>query len=416
MHKTSCVVLLLCASLPGRVGAQELSPVDAWALRQRADEAFATQRFDEARGLYETLTTAQPDSSDLWQRVWTIDMAQERWNAAIVAGARLAALGHPLGGALAYGMARAYAQLDDGDEALDWLARALETRYEDRTGIVSDPAFATLRADPRFLRLTAAVPPELDRIRGWRFDLDFFVEEARRLHADPERPAFSDEFQATADNLRALIPQLSDQQVLMEFMRLAALLGDGHTAVYGPTPESSLDLDQRSVPVKFYDFSDGLYIVEAAEGFQDLVGSRVVRLGPLAPEDAFERLRAYRGTDNPMTIRRLDAQVYLRDLGPLQAIGASDDGRTLDVTIERPTGIVDTVALEGGDYAVRRKLRPPTDTDNAPLSAAGGDRLLATGAARPRRHLLPVQPGSGCQRRPFARDVPGRPAGGADAT
>ena len=63
-----------------------------------------------------------------------------------------------------------------------------------------------------------------ERDEGWRSDLEFLVEEARRLHADPDRPAFSSHFDEETAALFDSIPEFSDDQVLAGLMKLVALL------------------------------------------------------------------------------------------------------------------------------------------------------------------------------------------------
>ena len=96
---------------------------------------------------------------------------------------------------------------------------------------LAPPAAATIRTDSTE-----------DRDAGWRSDLNFLLREAQRMHADPERPAFSARFETAAQELHEAIPQLSNDQVLAGMMRLLAILNDGHTAVYGAGRDSTLEI------------------------------------------------------------------------------------------------------------------------------------------------------------------------------
>ena len=263
-------------------------------------------------------------------------------------------------------MATAYIQSGNKEQALIWLEKAIDEKYENRTDLFTDPSFAELKEDPRFIELSGHVSPHLDRVAGWRADLAFFNQEAQRLHGSPEKPSTSNEFQSAIKNLYNRIPQLSDQELLMEFNKLMAILDDGHSVVYGPTEESQGTYINRTLPLKFYDFDDGLFIVDATESLQHLIGSRVISLGEVTPKQAFNRLLDYRGIDNPVTIRWLGAQFYLRDFGFLKAIGASLDGQTITLGIETTAGEVRDILLEGGNstrYNFPQKLRPLTSNN-----------------------------------------------------
>jgi hypothetical protein len=208
----------------------------------------------------------------------------------------------------------------------------------------------------------------VDRDMGWSSDLDFIVSEARRVHADPARPAFSPRFQSEAEQLRADIPDLSNDQVLARMMRLVAILNDGHTALYGPGPDSTLKFELRVLPFKFYSFPSGLYIVDGAGEWGDFAGCRVVRFGQLPAEQVLDRMSAYRGVDNTMTWKWMGPQFYVRMLGMLREVGATSDGGTVELTLATPEGERQTLTVAGGTYDLVRKLRPfPLRTGDIPL-------------------------------------------------
>ena len=347
---------------------QDINNQNILQIRERANTELAEGNFSEAKKYYDALAMIAPGNNEVLSRLWEVNLELSLWNEAIKIGNILDSIGHNLGTSFSYGMASAYMQSGNEEQALIWLEKALDEKYENRSGLFNDPLFAKLREDPRFVKLTGYVYPNLDRVAGWRADLAFFNQEAQRLHDSPDNPSTSNEFQSAVENLYNRIPQLSDQELLMEFRKLMAILDDGHSVVYGPTEESTGAYINSFLPLKFYDFDDGLFIVDATEGFQELIGSRVISLGEVIPKQAFNRLLDYTGVDNPMTIRWLGAQFYLRDFGLLQAIGASLDGQTITLEIETPAGEVRDIFIEGGNYTVSRKLRPLTSNNaNTPL-------------------------------------------------
>ncbi len=207
--------------------------------------------------------------------------------------------------------------------------------------------------------MAAGLSANDDRIDGWRRDVDFFVAEARRVHADPERPASSPAFEAAADELRAALAELSDDQILARMMRLAAILDDGHTAVYGPEPNTPLAFEKRVLPFQFYLFPSGLHIVDGVGEHVDLAGSRVVRLGGVPAEEVLRRMSAYRGVDNAHTWTWMGPQFYVRQLGLLREVGvADDDDGAIEVELVTLDGEARTLRVECGAHDLVRKLRP----------------------------------------------------------
>jgi hypothetical protein len=82
--------------------------------------------------------------------------------------------------------------------------------------------------------------------------------------------------------------------------RIAALVGDGHTNI-APTRDPKIGF--RTLPLKLYCFRDGWFVRSATRSQAALVGSKVLRIGQAAPEDAFRRVRGIIGRDNDMGAR-----------------------------------------------------------------------------------------------------------------
>lgn len=360
---------ILVMSAPPLLRSQDVAPADLYGVRVRADAARAAGDDATALVLYRQVARQQPDSAGVWTRIFRLASSTGDTDTVIEAGAELDRLGHQLGPRFAYTMAQTYARRGDVLPAIDWLSRALRDRYDDRPGIWDDEAFAALRVDPRFRDLAGRPPDGLDREAGWRFDILYFRDEARRLHADPRRPAFAEPFQSAIERLLAEVPSLSDQQILYRLMQISAMLGDGHTGLYGtagPPPHATISLDGRTLPVMFNSFSDGLFVVAGQGPGRELVGARVVQFGPVSTAEVFRRLAAYRGSDNAVTLRWLGSRFFVREAALLEAIGATDSANAVTLTLEWPGGARTRVALPSGDFDFPRKLRPPSAGD-APL-------------------------------------------------
>lgn len=213
---------------------------------------------------------------------------------------------------------------------------------------------------------TATAPA--DRVEGWRVDLAYFAEEARRLHASPERPAHGPRFAEAVEALHRDVPELTDDQMLCRFMALAAVLNDGHTAIYGPSPDTPLHVDARVLPFKFYAFPEGLHIVDGDGDWADYAGSRVLRIGELEAAEVLRRLRVYRGVDNEQTWSWLLPAFYLKRLALLRDVGAAGAGDEVDLEVETLDGERVTLSVPCGEHELPRKLRPfPLGVGDPPL-------------------------------------------------
>jgi tetratricopeptide (TPR) repeat protein len=201
--------------------------------------------------------------------------------------------------------------------------------------------------------------PEQSRPSGltddeWRQDLDFLARTVAEKHRHPfDRLARSD-FDKAAAALREAIPGLADHEIVVGMIKLVALLRDGHSRLnipaaadaqsHTPTAAPKKGVVFHALPLRFYLFSDGLYVQTAAPEKKDLVGARVVGIGTLTAEAALEAVRPAVHYDSEMWFKLVGPE-YLRIPEILHACGVTadpgstplrlaKDGRTMEVVLE----------------------------------------------------------------------------------
>lgn len=342
----------------------------------RAVELYDERRFEEAIPRLRELVRRQPGDAEVWFRLGRASERTDHTEDAIDGYRGALEIGYRFTHWIAHRMALLHAELGRADSAMVWLDRALDEGWDDRPSIATNPAFEALRGHPRFPEVAGELPDRpFSRDAGWRYDLDFLVREARRMHAGPHRPAFSAAFDSAASELHDRIPELSNDRIVWELRRLIVLLGDGHTGIYGPGPDTPLEFRARDLPLLFYEFDDGLFVVDAVGKARRWIGSRVLAFGPLTAEEALSALPEYTYADNPMSVRWIGARWVLPALGFLQAIGATDDPARATLTLRDREGHEHRVEFAGDEREFRRKLRPPEGaTEPPPLYLTDVDR------------------------------------------
>ncbi|MDX1661637.1 MAG: tetratricopeptide repeat protein [Gemmatimonadota bacterium] len=359
-------LLFLIVQSPALPG-QELAPLEFHRTLTTADSLYEVGDRASAIPSYERVVAHDPLHAEAWFRLGRAYGAAERWADAARALERAHALGYRDRWWIAQRIAAHRLRLGHAERALDWLEVSLEERHENRPSLVSDPDFAALSGEPRFERMVASAPDSLDRVTGWRHDLRYLVEEARRLHAGPLRPAHSERFGALADSIHDRIPELDDAEVILELHRLVNLLDDGHTGIYAFVP-NRLGIEFPTLPVLFHRFEGGFYVVDGKDAGERLIGSRVLRIGPLEPEEALRRMGTWINKDNAVTPAWLGVRFYLPSVRYLAAVGATTDLDRVTLELESPDGAIREVALPTGEYTFPRKLRhPDTATASPPL-------------------------------------------------
>lgn len=340
---TGLVTLVFLA--PTAAAAEEaLTPAHYLQLKMEADAKWRAGDRAGALPLYERLHEAYPEDGELTVRLARALQETGRTSEAIPLALAALDSGFADAAGTASRLAQATAARGDTEAALDWIERALAARWGDRPRLQSDEAFAELRGHPRFRELAGYAPDDLDRVAGWRLDLDFFVEEAQRLHADPARPAWSEDFLGAVAELAERVPALDDVAVAMELQKIiAGRLADGHSVLY-PLPSDRVSFGGL-LPVSFYFFSDGLFIVDADADYRHLVGMRVDAIGSKSTAGVLEELEAVVSRDNEQGLRWI-GPLYLRGPATLRALGYVDSLTSVPLSLTDRNGRRRVVNLE----------------------------------------------------------------------
>lgn len=243
------------------------------------------------------------------------------------------------------------------------LERSLEAGFAEQQLLETDTDLDSLRSHPRFAELTGLnPPPQPDRVKQWHYDLDFFARRMRQMHWELFAKVAEEDFYSELKRLKSDVPALEDHQVVMRLARIVASVGDGHTLLRTAPDHASGDVPV--LPVRFYQFSDGLHVIAADGEHEELVGARVLRIGSLDAGAAFEAAKPYISVDNEIGYQD-QVPIRLRLPWLLKAIGAIDDVDQLELEVE---------LREGG-----RKTASLTPRPMGPTSAHGNVEL------RPRR-------------------------------
>ena len=112
-------------------------------------------------------------------------------------------------------------------------------------------------------------------VPGAESDVRLLAQQLEAIHPDLFASVSRARFRAAVDDRRRAAPtSSSENELLVELMRLAALpgIGNGHTGIFPGDPQHRRDL--HFYPLRLYAFPDGTYVVDekATDG---LVGARV---------------------------------------------------------------------------------------------------------------------------------------------
>ena len=159
---------------------------------------------------------------------------------------------------------------------------------------------AILIAVPSSLTAQTKLTPE-----QWREDLRFFAANMPKMHKNLFHSMTREQFDAAVKRLDERIPTLADHEILVELMRIVAMIGDGHTSV------RLLQNFDSAYPLRLYLYKDGLFVRSAAPEYRDAVGARVLRIGNADAEQAMRAVSELTWRDNEMGIKALAPQLLV---------------------------------------------------------------------------------------------------------
>src|SRR5262249_54105139 len=182
------------------------------------------------------------------------------------------------------------------------------------------------------LSATPAACKDLDKMAAeqWRSDLEVLRQHMPRTHGNLFHAMTTQQFDEHINELESRLPMLSADQVRVELMKLVALVHDGYTRIRLDT------IGYHMLPIRLQFFSDGLYVVSGSSPPSEIVSGRVMRIGRLSTDDAYQAVRELvpiDGDNEPR--RRLLSGDLLVTTEVLHAIGAVADSSSADVVVEK---------------------------------------------------------------------------------
>ena len=179
-------------------------------------------------------------------------------------------------------------------------------------------------------------------------------EEMQRRHKNLYHTVTPEKFAAAVADLDARIPRLQRNEIIVGMMRIAAMVGDGHTRV---DPRKDAKFGFPSLPLKLYLFEDGMFVRAAAPQYASLVGSKIESVNGVPIQEAIDRVSEIISQDNEMAVK-LMAPVYLGMPDILQALRLSPSSKAATFTVFK-NGKRSTVTIPAAQID---PLWPP-DTD-----------------------------------------------------
>ncbi len=265
-------------------------------------------------------------------------------------------------------------------------------------------------------------------VPGAESDVRLLAQQLEAIHPDLFDSVPRARFKSAVDTAAARADELSENELLVELMRIAALPGNGngHSGIFPGDPQHRRDL--HLYPLRLYAFPDGTYVVDE-KGSDGLVGARLTAIGGVSYAEVAKRVRPLVPHDNAsnlqgylphwvLTAEVLDGLGIADGISPLEFTfvqGGKSRSVTLSPvtvpsyvsTFQRPAPralSVDPAPAEADASLPPEEREPALGRDPRPRSSGlRGLQRSATsesGARGPRHEALAREAGQARDRRP----------------
>jgi hypothetical protein len=231
---------------------------------------------------------------------------------------------------------------------------------------------------------TVAQPANRDDFAAvWREDIDFMVKglSARGMTIDLARGPSSrgqkdfeklyppEGFEPAIAALKEKLPALSSADVVLELMRIHAGARVAHNSIGIP---GKMGFENR-LPVTFRWYADGLAIVAATNAYRQIIGTRVLRVGTMTPDELLAGVTPLIAQENKAWVREQSVRLLVLD-PVLSRLGLKENDGSVQLLVEdqlagrREVSLLSTSKREDQENFRKVRAVPPV------VYAGGGQR------------------------------------------
>lgn len=343
--------------------------------RKKAVNLVKNQKWQEAIPVLENLTGLYKLDSDLFYLSGLSYYQVEQYQNAITALKKTLDLGGtnlhniPTGSSpsndIMVKIAEAYAKDGDKENALLWLRKGFASRYDEKPFLKGNSAFKSFNKDEDFLALFGDnTQKDITREEAWSRDLIYLEKRINELLYVHNNAISKTDLSKEILDIKKNIVSLSDEQVVFKIIKLFGTLGSGHNFIIPPSPNKGA---LKKLPIQFYQFNDGLFIVDAEDGFEKWIGYKVDLIENTTAEAALQKTNAVNARDNDMQTLWL-GPYYLTLPDVLKGLGIIKNANQVTMTLSDEKGTSEKATMNPISWNFSGfPLLPKLKTENQPL-------------------------------------------------
>ncbi|HEY3055128.1 MAG TPA: hypothetical protein VGK31_04255 [Thermoanaerobaculia bacterium] len=185
----------------------------------------------------------------------------------------------------------------------------------------------------------------------WQEDVDYFAREIVKRHANAFHAVTREQFAAAIAALKANIATASDDEILVGVMKLAAMIGDGHTGVHLPS-------NIHQFPITIVRIEGVYRVARAAGSAGPLVGGRLTRVDDTPLDETVTRIHSVLAQDESEVFLTAFTPVWFSIAEVLHGLRITSSAATARFTVTMDDGSEKTANVE----AIEMTAKPQWQT------------------------------------------------------
>jgi hypothetical protein len=181
----------------------------------------------------------------------------------------------------------------------------------------------------------------------WIEDIDCLKETLRVNHINLFFSVSKEEFEKRVLELKAKINELDYDEMKVEISGLVAMFKDAHTAIAFPV--------EKNIPLRFYCFADGVYIIQVSKGYERLLYKKVIAIEDVHIDQVMEDLSKIISHENKYFLKAQAAK-YLQAADVLYGLLICDNKNKIKMTVENEIIEITTLKQEEINYIENNKV------------------------------------------------------------
>jgi hypothetical protein len=182
-------------------------------------------------------------------------------------------------------------------------------------------------------------------VEEWNQDIDVLNNKIEKYHPMPWAKISRETFMERAEEIKANLSDWDKEKIILEVAALVASLRDGHTAILLHNQASF----NMWFPIRLEKFYEGIFVTASDIENSPLLGAKVLRMGKLDAESAYNRIGTIVSSDSDFGIARF-ATNYLSNAVILQTLGIIDSPKLLPLEVVLSDGTKTNISVQSAKW------------------------------------------------------------------